>query len=191
MQESCDVVYKIPGDGLCAINAAAAHMYEDEVFGPSLRMEMNKHILKYSSYYENKGYCASEKVPFERKIGGGQIVKFNSNISLFDWLKNSKDSVFMWSDSEDLLVLCNMFQFKICVLTTFSGPSRLPSKHWIHPDPDMADKALMTPGQVPDIRLLHANDSHFNLIVSKESRLEKDGSVSHRTKRQVILEKQS
>ena len=36
-----DVVYVVPGDGACGPNSAAAHLFEDEVFGSKLRKQMN------------------------------------------------------------------------------------------------------------------------------------------------------
>ena len=64
MLDDNDLVYKVPGNCLCAINASAAFIYEDENLGMKLRKEMNIHIKKHSSYYINEGYCASPDVPF-------------------------------------------------------------------------------------------------------------------------------
>ena len=59
------LIYSVSGDGLCAINAASAHIFEDDSLGATLRREMNKHNAKNQSYYINKGYSASTDVPFE------------------------------------------------------------------------------------------------------------------------------
>ena len=172
-----NIVYKIPGDGLCAINATSAHIFEDESLGPTLRREMNKHIVKNQSYYINKGYCASINIPFERKIGNGPCVKFHDNDALYNWLDTSKKAIFMWSNSEDLLVIANMYKVDIKVITLFDDEKKRPSVNWIYPDKIMARQSVLTEGIVPTMTLLHKNDVHFDLVIDKSSRLAMEGNV--------------
>ena len=42
-----DVLYVVPGDGCCGPNCAAAFLFRDEVFGPQLRVLMNKFMAKH------------------------------------------------------------------------------------------------------------------------------------------------
>ena len=57
--EDDDVVYTVPGDGLCGPKCLGAHVFEDEVFGSEVHRKMNSLIVKSIKYYENKVYCAS------------------------------------------------------------------------------------------------------------------------------------
>ena len=175
-------IYKVPGDGLCAINAVAAHIFEDEVFGPMLRMSMNEHIVKNRYYYQNKGYNATKDSPFKRKVGNGLDVSFYDNEALYSFLKNKKDATYIWSDSEDLLAICNMYQTKIKVISKSINNNKSSSQvFWIYPDPLLEQQAIVGPGKIPVITLLHMRDIHFDLIIHKDSRLATEGSVSYRT----------
>ena len=42
-----DVIYEVPGDGACCPNCAAAFFFQDEVFGPKLRMSMYSFFVKH------------------------------------------------------------------------------------------------------------------------------------------------
>ena len=98
-------------------------------------------------------------------------VKFVDNDSPFDFLEVSSQAALLWSDSEDLFVLSNLFQLKIKVFTVFTEEKKSPTVNWIHPDITMVKEADMSVGQVPDMILFHTNGSHFNLVISKDSRL--------------------
>ena len=175
-----EIVYNVPGDGLCAINAAAAHIFEDESLGPTLRREMNKHIAKNQSYYINKGYFADVDSPFERKIGNGPDIKFHENGALYEWLDNSTEALFMWSDSVDLLVIANMYKVDIKVITVFNDSKRNPTINWIYPDTVMARQAVISGGTVPPMTLLHKDEIHFDLVINKSCRLAVEGNVRYR-----------
>ncbi len=45
----------------------------------------------------------------------------------------------------------------------------------------MVQQAVLPPAPVPDMILLHHAELHFDLVVSRHSRLAVEGSVSHRT----------
>ena len=68
-----DVLYVVPGDGCCGPNCAAAHIFQDEGFGPRLRIKMNKFMAKHwDKRYKLLTQC-SKKHPFVRKLGNGEI----------------------------------------------------------------------------------------------------------------------
>lgn len=46
-----DVVYQVPGDGACGPNCGAAFLFEDEVFGPKLRKNMNNFFAVFNSMF--------------------------------------------------------------------------------------------------------------------------------------------
>ena len=68
-----DLLYVVPGDGACAPNAAAASLFQDEIFGPKLRRMMNLFMAKH--WYRNYQYISqcSLQNPFVRKLKGIDI----------------------------------------------------------------------------------------------------------------------
>ena len=51
----------------------------------------------------------------------GQLVEFTNSKDLQKFLMSSEDAAFMWSDSEDLAVISDMFQLRIKIITS-KGP---------------------------------------------------------------------
>jgi hypothetical protein len=174
-----DVVYVVPGDGCCGPNCAAAFLFQDEVFGPKLRRRMNifqaEHWVKRYQYITQ---CSSGH-PFERKLRGGKV-SFTDPMKLLKFLKYSKKAAYMWSDSEDLAIIADMYQLKIKVITVKDPTDSNPTINWIYPDEHMKEFAELKDVELDEMVLLHQNDSHFNLIVSKNSDLAKYGSLSYR-----------
>ena len=64
------VLYVVPGDGCCGPNCGAAFLFQDEVFGPKLRRNMN--IFFADHWYEKYQYLTqcSPGHPFVRKVKG-------------------------------------------------------------------------------------------------------------------------
>ena len=87
----------------------------------------------------------------------------------------------MWSDSEDLSVLSDMYQLKIKIITTKGTEDTNPIVTWIYPDEELKEYAELKNVEIDDMVLLHENDMHFNLIVSKNSELATLGSLSYRS----------
>ena len=87
----------------------------------------------------------------------------------------------MWTDCEDLVVVADMFQVKIKVITTNGENDEQPSVNWIYPDEDMKEFAELKDVKIDDIVLLHENDTHFNLIIAEDNELAKVGSLSYMT----------
>ena len=59
----------------------------------------------------------SKKHPFERKLGKGKISYTDPEL-LRDFLTNSVRAAYMWTDSEDLAVIADMYQVKIKVVAS-------------------------------------------------------------------------
>ena len=175
-----DKVYVVPGDGACCFNSAAAHLFKDEVFGRNLRRKMNYFFAKlFEKKYTFKTPCSKES-PFVRKIGGGGSISFTDPKELIDYLEHCEEADLMWSDSEDINVLSDMYQMKIKIITTTGENDTNPTVNWILPDEELKEYAELKNVEIDDLVLLHENDMHFNLIVSKKSDLAMLGSLSYR-----------
>ena len=175
-----DVVYVVPGDGACCPNCAAAFFFHDEIFGPKLRRKMNEFFVKhYERKYKEICPCSKES-PFVRMTASGEV-KYEDPGELFKFLLScDKKSDYMWSDSVDLLVIADMYQVNIKVITIKRLNDKNPSVNWFYPDKNMAKFAELKNVEQNDMVLLHEDDSHYNLIISQNSDLAKFGSLSHR-----------
>ena len=173
-----DVLYVVPGDGCCGPNCAAAFLFHDEVFGPQLRIKMNKHMaLNWKRKYENITQC-SPGYPFERKLGK-KTVSFTDPEALVEFLQTDA-AAFIWTDSEDLAVLSDMYQITIKIITSKGKDDENPIVNWIYPDPDMKDVAELKNVDLEIMTLYHEDDCHFNLVINKNSELALKGSISTR-----------
>ena len=121
----------------------------------------------------------SEGNPFIRKVRGEEV-KFTDPVDLIKYLKTSKDAEYMWSDSEDLAILSDMYQIRIKIITTKGENEKNPTVNWIHPDKSMAKYAEIKCVEFGEMVLLHQNDMHFNLIIPGDSDLATLGSLSYR-----------
>ena len=138
--EEGDVLYVVPGDGCCGPNCAAALLFGDEVFGPKLRRHMNKFMAKHwNRRYKSITQC-SPGHPFERKLAN-RVVKFTEPKKLLEFLKNSEEASYMWTDSEDLAVLADMYQMKIKIITTKGDEDKNPTVNCILPENTMKEYA--------------------------------------------------
>ena len=173
-----DMVYVVPADGCCGPNCAAAFLFKDEVFGPKLRRAMN--IFFSNHWYNRYQYLSqcSPKHPFERRVKGEKI-SYTDPIKLIEYLKNSDDAEYMWSDSEGLAIIADMYQIKIKIITTKGMHDDKPTENWIYPDLKMAEFAELKGVDIDDMVLLHENDVHFNLVVAGDSDLATQGSLSY------------
>ena len=175
-----DVVYTVPGDGSCGPNCASAFLFKDEVFGPKVRRRMNQFTAKH--WYKRYQYITqcSEDHPFVRKLGTGEI-KYTDPVRLIKYLTHSEKAKHMWTDSEDLAVISDMYQVKIKVITTKGEKDLNPTVNWITPSETLKDFAELKGVDLGEIVLLHQNDLHFDLIVAKDSDLATIGSLSYRS----------
>ena len=114
-----------------------------------------------------------------RKVKG-RTVKFTDPVELIQYLNNSHDAAFMWTDSEDLKVLADMFQVRIKIISTKGPDDKMVTVNWICPDENMKEFAEVKNVKLNDITLLHENDNHFNLVVNKNSKIAVEGSVTQR-----------
>ena len=142
---------------------------------------MNHFLAKhFEKKYKFLTPC-SKDTPFIRKIGGGGSVSFTEPSKLIQYLKHSEEADFMWSDSEDLSVLSDMYQVKIKTITTKGEEDTNPIVNWIFPDEELKEDAELKNVDIEEMVLLHEKDSHFDLIVSEKSDLAVFGSLSYRS----------
>ena len=173
-----DKVYTVPGDGACGANSIAAHLFRDEVFGPKLRQKINHFKVKHwNRKYKFKTQCSVES-PFIRKIGQGGEISFTDPGKLFNYLKNDPMAGYMWTECEDLIIVADMFQVKIKVIRTKGDTDDKPFVAVFNPDEDMKEFAELKDVEIAEIVLLNENDVHFNLIISEDDELAKEGSLS-------------
>ena len=175
-----DVLYVVPGDGCCGPNCASAHLFQDEVYGPKLRRKMNNFAADHfnDGRYKYIANCSNEN-PFIRKLGGREI-KFTDQKKLIQFLKESNEAAFMWTENEDLAILSDLYQIKIKIITINRNNDGEVTVNWIYPDPDLKQFSEFQNVEINDLVMIHENDYHFNLVVDKNSELAKKGSLSYR-----------
>ena len=86
----------------------------------------------------------------------------------------------MWSDSEDFLIISDMYQINIKIITSKGPDDKKPRVSWIYPDLELKKFAELKNVQLNDLVLFHEYDSHFDLVIPMESDLVKLGSLSNR-----------
>ena len=88
----------------------------------------------------------------------------------------SNEAQLLWSDAEELIAIANLYQMDIRVITTKGPEDPEPTMATIGPDEDVEIKefAMLKPGVVPTMTLLHTIDSHFDLVIPKDARIVKD-----------------
>ena len=117
--------------------------------------------------------------PFMRKLKNGEV-KFTDPKKLIEFLKDSVEASFMWSDSDDLAILADMQKLKLKIITTKGHDDKNPTVNWIYPDTELGKFAELKDVKLNDMILLHEDDNHFNLIVNNRSDLAVMGSLSYR-----------
>ena len=173
-----DIVVCVKPDGACGANAAAGHIFEDPNEGPKFLKVINTHITDRWGYYKNK-----INFPYKRQVGvNGDWVHFVEAAEFIEFISTNDGSAFLWTDSEEILAIANLYQINIKVITLRTKEDLDPVTSFIVPDPDIKEFAMLPPGIVPDMILLHSEDSHFNLISSKQSRLVRNIEEKHKNK---------
>ena len=84
----------------------------------------------------------------------------------------------MWSDGVDLAVIADMYQVNIKIITMRNSEDKNPTVNWVYPEKTMEQFAELRNVELNDLVLLHEEDMHFNLIISKDSDLARLGSLS-------------
>ena len=128
--------------------------------------------------------------PMTVKIGtGGKTKTFQKGQEnkFFDWLAESRDSIYMWRGCVDIIGLTNLCQMDIDIIVHMEGTN--PEVKHFSPDPDFPwkenDPRKPTKPNVrdhPKMTVLNYKDQHFNLVVEKESMIAQSGTFSFQRK---------
>ena len=160
--------YRATPDGACVTNSAAIHIFEDEDEGPKLKRLINNYIAdNWDNYFVYK-----IPLPYTETVGVGKhsktIIKTTKE-ELLEFLR-SEESLLVFTDTQELLAIANIFNIKINVFTFGEFGHRWSE---VHPDPDMtSSSAEQDLGKVvPDMFLYHSNETHYDLLVRNDSRL--------------------
>ena len=167
--------FLVPPDGACAINAGAAHLFREPKYGPELRLVLNNHLAdRWSIYKDHVSF------PYVRKVGvQGNFVRFETGEEeRFCEFLRSKESAYLWSDNLDLQLMCNLYQMQIKIITTKGSEDPHPIVSWLCPNPELKKFQLLPAGPVPIMTLIHYDEKHFNLVISKDHELFKTGTLS-------------
>ena len=172
-----DLQLVVEADGACAANSAAGHLFFDPNSGPKLREDMNKHIVEHWAFYKDK-----VPFPYVRPVGvRGEKVSFKEGEEekFIQFLKTDK-ARFLWSDTEELQVIANLYQVKIKVIKTEGDDYLNPVVLWIYPAEEMKTSRLIPEGCVSDMVLINYSDRHYNLVISKDHDIARYGVLSER-----------
>ena len=128
---------------------------------------INQHISDRFSYYGNKiGF------PYKRQVGvNGERVNFKTPEEYIKFLQENEKAEVLWTDSEDLLAMANLYQINVKVISIKSNDDTNPNVNHLGPSPELQPYAMLPPGVVPNMTLLHFGNVHYDLILSKNSRL--------------------
>ena len=169
------VVYKVKADGACASNCTALHCHQDERLGPYVRRNTNKYLVDFWPFFQPYfifPHCQSV---------GSEILTFNDETEYISFLRDDPRSAWLWMDHGDLQAVANMYQISIHILTTGVEGMEEPKARWTHLVPDNRLRSFNTIQiDLLDMWMIHEDDSHFDLIIPKESILAKEGSICQR-----------
>ena len=111
----------------------------------------------------------------------GHYVRRNVNDHIVDFWPFYEPFVkFPWMDHHDLQAVSNMYQVPVHILTTGVGMVE-PKARWTHLEPDIRLESFRSKlGELPELWILHSDNIHFDLLIRKDSKLAKEGSINQR-----------
>ena len=174
------VLYPVKGDGSCGPRCLAAFLYQDQTLGPHLARNINLHFVQNWSHWKN-----FFELPFIREVGNGKSVKCDNEEELFEYLLNAKDGAYMWRGHEDFSVVAIAYQFNIKIITISGVNDMSPRVNIIEPNPDVI--GVVPSGTVPEMIILHEENSHYNLIIPKNHILALEGGLDYQRENKEII----
>ena len=159
--------YVAEANGACATNSLAVAFHEDEDEGPKLKRRTLDHIADhYAPYYVNK-----IGLPYVETVGVGvdsKVVTKERDEEMVAFLR-SKEAMTVFANTHELLAVANMYNIRIHV---FSYGGSKDGCCEVPPDPHMVALLGSASSQwVPEVALYHSYDSHYDLLVKRESRI--------------------
>ena len=147
-------------DGRCGAHCIALHIYNDQNREKEVMNKLNKHMLENWEHFK---YHFS--FPYSHSIGIGNTDKvFQNETHLKNFIQIDQNALNMWMDHPWLQAAANIYNINIQILTTGIEIPR-----WTKLQPTLQLKGVTINQNIKDIYLLHANDSHFDLLVPKEN----------------------
>ena len=192
--------YRAMGNGACATNSIALALYGNERAACSLKRKTLNHIAEHYEdyYYEKFG------LPFKENVGTGKnaiTVDLKTKEEMVKFLK-SDQALLLWSSSEELHAMANLFNMNINVFTYGKTEERW---NTIGPNPDIVAKVGLKFSVPSEVSLYHEFEEHFDLLVhcndslaspevfSRQDKNEdatKDKDVKGKPTQQVAIEEQ-
>ena len=165
-------VFSAAPDGACGSTCTAIHCHMDKKLGRYVRRNINGYLIEFWPFF--KSYFT---FPLDVTVGLTNKI-FENESTFLDFLKNDSQSGLMWMDHFGLQIVSNMYQISVHILTTGLVGLEEPGARWTHIEPD---KRLSSFSKVhkglPDMWLLHVNETHFDLLVRKDSELAAVGCI--------------
>lgn len=186
-------IFETPGDGLCGAHCLIIHTTLDE--GRELAMVLRREInLKKMTYWDTykADYAFDEEVPHE-EIVGMKTTHFKNEDEYIEFVRRSKKAETMWMTQSDLQVAADIYGTTIHNLETAVPRARLREgatemeqegwrvrARWTEIKPlDALAYAKDYKEEVGEIYLINSSQSHFNLLIHKESELAKKGTLKY------------
>ena len=150
-------------NGKCEAGATALQLLQDKSRSGEIMAEINKSLIQHWDKYG-----ISFTFLLSHPIGIGREQKLFKNYEEFEqFLLYDPDSSNLWMDYQWWQISSNKFRMSIHTLTTGSGAPRWTS---VHPDPRLVTYKEYNE-DVPDLYLLHSDESHFDIMIHKKNPL--------------------
>merc|ERR1712240_783983 len=139
--------------------------------GQYVRRTINDYIVKHWEY--QKRFMV---FPHTQMVGKQEITFEEEEYKEF--LSKDERSGTLWIEYTDLQAVANYFKVAIHVLTTDVRNVKGSKPRWTHLEPDERMK-IHSPikTELPDVWMLHVDNTHFDLIIKKDNRLVTEGDL--------------
>ena len=165
-------ICSVEPDGACGSTCTSLHCHRDRKLARYVRRNINEYLVRFWPFFQ-----PYFKFPYVVSVGLG-TEPFETEESFLEFLKTDAKSGLMWMDHSGLQVVSNIYQISIHILTTGVAGMDEPKARWTHLEPDERLSAFSTVQKgLPDMYLMHVDETHFDLIIRKDSDLAIEGSV--------------
>ena len=189
-----------PGDGLCGAHCLVIHTTLDEGREEAMVLRREINLRKVTMWETYKADYAFDAIIPHEEIVGMTTKLFREEEEYLEFVRGSKEAETMWMTQSDLQVAADLYNTTIHTLETGVPRTRLrenPTQmeqegfkvkaRWTEIRPinkSTEDKVYVE--EVGDVYLINNSQSHFNLLVHKDSELAKRGTLSIAMKRQIL-----
>ena len=179
-------IWSAAPDGACGSTCTAIHCHKDKKLGRYVRRNINEYLSEFWPFF--KSYF---QFPLEVKVGLNNK-KFENEVTFLEFLKNDSQSGLMWMDHFGLQIVSNMYQISVHILTTGVIGLKEPRARWTHLEPDTRLSSFSTVHKgLPDMWLLHVDETHFDLLIRKDSDSPDVGSIVEMENTEDVTEKEN